>query len=347
MSSFTCLKVNGFSDCHVQGIAVDKNREYLYLSFTTSLIKTDFQGNIVGSVKGIIGHLGCLAYNPDDGRVYASLEHKDDIIGKGILEKLDKKIELPNSFYVVSFDADKIVRPDMDAEKDGIMKAVYLKDVCEDYMADGHKYGCSGIDGITFAPKPGETSGNYLYVAYGIYGDIKRKDNDYQILLRYDTENFAKYELPLEKNKLHTSGPDRADDKYFIYTGNTNFGIQNLEYDADNRCLFAAVYKGRKIRFPNYSMFAVDMGKCEKIKKLRGLDESAKTLDLKKFPFFSSRGSISGCRFLYGSTGMISLGKNRFLFSEDFKDYNGYGTEVCSYILDCEKGFIKKEIDIA
>ena len=76
MSSFTHLRVNGFSDCHVQGIAVDKNREYLYLSFTTSLIKTDFQGNIVGSIKGIIGHLGCLAYNPDDGRVYAHLNIK-------------------------------------------------------------------------------------------------------------------------------------------------------------------------------------------------------------------------------------------------------------------------------
>ena len=44
----------------------------------------------------------------------------------------------------------------MDAEKDGIMTAVYLKEVLNDYTAEGHRYGCSGIDGTTFAPMPGE-----------------------------------------------------------------------------------------------------------------------------------------------------------------------------------------------
>ena len=40
---------------HVQGIAVDKEKGYMYFSFTTTFVKTDMEGNVIGSVKG----LGC------------------------------------------------------------------------------------------------------------------------------------------------------------------------------------------------------------------------------------------------------------------------------------------------
>ena len=39
---------------HVQGIAVDAKREYVYLSFTTVLVKMDMQGNVVGTVTGFL-----------------------------------------------------------------------------------------------------------------------------------------------------------------------------------------------------------------------------------------------------------------------------------------------------
>ena len=39
---------------HVQGLAVDTKREYIYFSFTTMLIKMDMQGNVVGSVTGLL-----------------------------------------------------------------------------------------------------------------------------------------------------------------------------------------------------------------------------------------------------------------------------------------------------
>ena len=44
-----------------------------------------------------------------------------------------------------------------------------------------HRLGCSGIDGVTFAPAFGQSRDGkkYLYVAYGIYGDTLRTDNDY------------------------------------------------------------------------------------------------------------------------------------------------------------------------
>lgn len=344
MKVFSHLKIDGFSDCHVQGIAIDKKSEYMYFSFTTSLVKTDLSGNIVGSVKGIVGHLGCLAYNSEDCRVYGSLEYKNDSIGKRILKTENCAVSFDDRFYIVSFDVSKITRPDMDAEKDGIMTAVFLSEVGEDYNADGHRYGCSGIDGITFAPAPGEKEGNSLYVAYGIYGDTKRKDNDHQVILRYSPEELREYEKPLNQHKLHVSGPEKPQHKYFVFTGNTTYGIQNLEYYEDNNCLFAAVYKGRKFKYPNYSMYAIDLRQFSENKKLRGLRENGEVLGLRKLPFFRKFGKISGCNFPYGSTGMISLGDGRFLFSEDFRNENGHGTDIYSYKLYPEKGFIKEEI---
>ena len=65
---------------HVQGIAVDLERGYIYFSFTTKLLKMDFEGNLIGSVDGMTGHLGCLTVNPEDGRVYGSLEYKLSLI---------------------------------------------------------------------------------------------------------------------------------------------------------------------------------------------------------------------------------------------------------------------------
>ena len=174
---------------HVQGIAVDLERGYIYFSFTTKLLKMDFEGNLIGSVDGMTGHLGCLTMNPADGRVYGSLEYKDDAIGKGIRRTLDAGQVAPEDekdrtgFYVAIFDVDRITRPDMDAEKDRVMTTVYIKEAVDDYFATAenggrtveHRFGCSGIDGVTFAPRFGaKEGGDYLYVAYGVYGDTLR-----------------------------------------------------------------------------------------------------------------------------------------------------------------------------
>ena len=151
---------------HIQGIAVDKKREYIYCSFTTCLVKSDMNGNVVGSVKGLAGHLGCIAYNEEDGRVYGSLEYKHDKIGQDILDSQGNERDVEDGFYIVAFDIDKIDRMDMDAEKDGIMTAVYLQEVLDDYMAEGHRYGCSGIDGTTFAPLPGKVDGKKISLRF-------------------------------------------------------------------------------------------------------------------------------------------------------------------------------------
>ena len=137
---------------HLQGIAIDKAREYMYFSFTTCLIKADLKGNIIGSVTGLVGHLGCIAYNYEDGRVYGSLEFKHDSIGKGIMKHIGYENDVQDGFYMTCFDVEKINRMNMNAETDGVMRAVFLKEVFDDYSAEGHRFGCSGIDGTTFAP---------------------------------------------------------------------------------------------------------------------------------------------------------------------------------------------------
>ncbi len=61
----------------------------------------------------------------------------------------------------------------------------------------------------------------YLYVAHGIYNDIKRNDNDYQVILCYDTAEWNKHSLLLSQNNLHKSGFEKPLHKFFVYTGNT------------------------------------------------------------------------------------------------------------------------------
>lgn len=247
---------------HVQGVVVDTKRGYAYFSFTTSLVKTNLKGELIGSVDGFIGHLGCLDINPEDGRIYASLEYKNDQIGKGILKGLGDETKEQNkesSFYIAIFDGDKITRPGMSAEKDNIIHTVYLKEVADDYKATvrnkgkqvEHRYGCSGIDGIAFGPQFGQKRGkNFLNLAYGVYGDTSRTDNDYQVLLQYDPDNLRQYERPLSQTGFNKTGPDRPLNKYFLYTGNTSYGIQNLEYDPGTGYWLAAVYAGKKHRSP-------------------------------------------------------------------------------------------------
>ena len=313
---------------HVQGIAVDLERGYIYFSFTTKLLKMDLAGNLIGSVDGLTGHLGCLTMNPADGRVYGSLEYKDDAIGKGIRKTLDGESEGADQtgFYIAVFDVDRIVRPDMDAERDRVMTAVYVKEAVDDYFAEtvnggrtvAHRFGCSGIDGVTFAPRFGSgEEGDWLYVAYGIYGDTLRTDNDYQVLLAYDTKEWKRYEQPLSQSNLHKSGPAAPDRKYFVRTGNTSYGIQNLAYDPASGNLYAAVYKGKKPHYPNWSLFVIDGSKPARRESLQGFDTPTEGEVLSLVSAGASAEDIGGWNFKWGATGLCPLGGGYFYISEN------------------------------
>ena len=331
-----------FKAGHIQGIAVDAKQEYIYYSYTTMLIKTDRKGNIVGTVTGLLGHLGDLDYNAADGRVYGSLEYKNDAIGRGILNMEKSTRKLDNAFYIAIFDVDRINRVGMDAERDGIMTTVYLPTVLEDYLAkvttlEGekeHRLGCSGIDGVAFGPKFGKKGGKQLLtVTYGIYSDHKRSDNDYQVLLQYDVKKWKKYERPLSQENMHREGPARPNGEYFAYTGNTNYGVQNIEYDEDLKVWWLAVYAGSKPQFPNYNLFAID-GTIKPTKSaLKGVPyiDKANVLTLWDKGEQDSKTGIRGWRFGVGSTGIAYLGKGMYYFSHNYATKQGQGSNIRLY----------------
>jgi hypothetical protein len=181
---------------------------------------------------------------------------------------------------VAIFDVDKINRVGMNAERDGVMTTVLLKTVVEDYNAKvksksgevlAHRHGCSGFDGIAFGPSLDGSGKWMLTIAYGIYGDTKRTDNDYQILLQYDTKNWSKYEAPLSQDKMHKRGPSKPNGKYYVYTGNTRWGVQNLEYYKEKNLWLLACYPGKKSSFSNYSFFCVDGNRKPIVRPLYGV----------------------------------------------------------------------------
>lgn len=320
-------KIDGgaWSGGHVQGIAVDVKKGFVYYSFTTVLVKTDLQGRVVGSVKGLVGHLGCIDLNAEDGKVYGSLEFKNDAIGKGIFKSLGREgVPVENAFYIAIFDVDKIDRLDMDAEKDAVMTAVYLPQVVEYYEGKAsnglpHRYACSGIDGTSFGPFFGEAADapTMLMVACGIYGDVTREDNDNQMIFCYDWRKFPEVARPLSQDAPHHSGlyPEKT---CFFYTGNTDWGVQNLCYDPNTRYWLTCVYKGKKPQFPNYTTYLIDGTVAPRYEAVKGLDgEMGLVLTAAPAGLSHEESGTRGFRFPWGSTGVHALGDGRFYFSHN------------------------------
>ena len=329
------IATGGWRAGHVQGIAVDAKQGYVYLSFTTMLIKLDMQGNVVGTVTGFLGHLGCLDFNEEDGRVYGSLEYKNDAIGKGILKQEGVSKQLETGFYVAIFDGDKITREGMSAEHDGVMTSVLLKTVVEDFKAKvkgangellEHRHGCSGFDGISFGPAFDGSGKRLLTIAYGIYSDKNRTDNDYQVLLQYDTKNWAKYEAPLSQDNMHRQGPKKPQGKYFVFTGNTSWGVQNLEYDKDSNLWFLACYRGKKATFSNYTLFCVDGSKKAVKKPLQSVAYQKKgaVLSLAELGNVDPKnGAVRGWYNKLGAYGIHALGGGYFYLAAGGKNKQG------------------------
>ncbi|GFE82898.1 hypothetical protein GCM10011487_48980 [Steroidobacter agaridevorans] len=253
---------------HVQGIAVDVQGGYIYYSFTNLLAKYDFSGKLVGTVVGWTGHLGDLDFNPADGKVYGSLEYREH-----------------NAFYVAVIDVKRLDRVGIEASKSDIFQTVYLPEVAKDFLADldgdgktdgarDHRYGSSGIDGVAIGPAFGRVDGpRYLTAGYGVFGDTARDDNDHQVLIQYDVSDWAKYARPLNESDPHRSGPSAYRGKYFVRTGNTTWGVQNLSYDDSMQRWFMGVYQGKKNSFPNYLLFAVDARTQPKLGVLVGVPD--------------------------------------------------------------------------
>ena len=335
--------LSGFwKEGHVQGIAVDTEKGHIYFSFTTILLKTDFTGKPLGSVRNLAGHLGCITFDADRRKVYGSLELKHDAIGKGIIDRTGWNPSEEDNFYLVCFDADKIDRMELDAEKDGIMRAVWLKQVVEEYAAidpisgKKHHYGCSGIDGTAYGPVFGTEGAKKIMVAYGIYSETDRTDNDHNVILQYDPDIFDRYGLSLDQANPHHNGPEAPENRYFLYTGNTRWGVQNLEYDPASRCWLVCVYKGQKESFTNFPMFLIDGTVAPVCQALTGRPgEEGQVLTLANTAEIGLH-DLPGCAFPLGSTGVFAFGDGRFYFSDPIssKEEKTFSSTVQLYRLD-------------
>ena len=338
-----------FGRHHIQGIALDLEKGYLYCSFTTQLVKLTLDGKLVGSVGGLTGHLGCIAFNKADGKVYGSLEYKNDAIGKGIAAGG----HAADAFLMTVFEVDKIDRPDMDASADGVVRGVYLREVVEDYHGTGkntagetvpHRCGCSGIDGTAIGPMFGAAPGSkpYLFVAYGVYGDITRSDNDHQVLLGYDLDELNAAARPLDEAIRGAGAQLRPCGRYFVYTGNTTYGVQNLEYDAATHAYYMAVYPGKKPAFGNFSLFAVDAAVPPRRTPLRGLDEEGDLLTLAPAAHTDAQG-VTGWHYPWGATGLFCAGDGSWYISREGRDETGqYGNiHLCRW--DGKTPFVEVE----
>lgn len=334
-----------YREGHVQGIAVDTRRGFVYYSFTTMLLKTDLLGNPIGSVVRLAGHLGCITYDAARDRLYASLEMKHDAIGAGIIKRTGWDPTHEDAFYLASFDCAAITRMEMDAECDGVMLAVYLGDVVKDYLdvdeVSGmpHRYGCSGIDGIGFGPVFGDApdAPKKLMIAYGLYSDLLREDNDHQVILQYDPSVVDRYGRDLHQDLPHHSGPQNCEARYFFYTGNTVYGVQNLEYDAYSHNWFLAVYTGKKPQFAPFSMFFIDGSRKATSQALLGrAGERGLLLTSASIGQTGEQSTVRGCYFPYGQTGMMSLGDGSFYFSQNGgnREDKSFWTTICRYRYD-------------
>ncbi|MDR2253297.1 MAG: fibronectin type III domain-containing protein [Bifidobacteriaceae bacterium] len=309
---------------HVQGFTVDTDKGYVYYAYSKYFVKADLAGNVLGTMEDFHGHLGDLAYNPEDGRVYGSLFYWDDYtktVG-GSTQKYE------GAFYVAIIDVDKIDSMKMSAQTGGIMTAVFLHEVAKDYRVDRNgngtidsvfafspdgRYGAAGVDGIAFGPKFGSNSGKqYLTVAYSIFSHPLRVDNDYQILLQYDITDWAAYEEPVIEGQFHDNGPQGHDGKYFVLTGNQVFGAQNLTYDQSLDLWLITTYPTIKfLAYPLYTLFAIQASAPPTYKALHGVaNEKGQVLSLAPL---GRKHLLSGVRGWFSlSFGMESLGNGYF-----------------------------------
>ena len=354
------LDISSGVTTHVQGIAVNREKGELYYSFTTRFIRTDLKGNVLGTIDRIQGHLGAMTFNPVDGCVYASLECKDDEIGAGIAKKLGVPMWKTSYFYVAIIDVAKVDRIGMVPENDPVFRTVCIKEAMDDYAAEvpaagvlvqdpndrrpapaslKHRYGCAGIDGVTLGPAPGSASAKtsspgapaFLYVACGLYGDVTRSDNDYQIVLCYQLTQLKRYALTVSFGTMHTNGPSKPWRKFFVRTGNTTYGVQNLAYDPFTGYLLMAVYKGKKPSWPNYSLYAVDLAGKPFRARLEGTSYDTRRLwqlplAADGLPHESS--GVYGWNNKWGTTGLFPLGGGYYMISENYRGMET-GIEGC------------------
>ena len=265
---------------HLQGMCVDDDLRYMYVSYTNGIGKIDMKtGEVAGYLTGFDGglHIGCLAYY--DGHIYGSFEaqatHKFYIIQVdesqfwGVMDTREKWLDAVRVIllYEPTVDArDLMGDEEPEKTRDGIAGR---------NEEAGHRYSNAGIDGVTFGTYPGEfgkeNADVYMFVSYGTYwfgskdtGLGCRLDDEHIILQAYNTKDFLndqnQSQYLLELAYTDTTTPDQngvsnarslyyADDSIlharkalYVFVGNTQWGCQQIEYDRTTGDIWLSTY---------------------------------------------------------------------------------------------------------
>ncbi len=295
---------------HVQGADTDRYGDYFYYSFMDRLVKQDSKGRIVGSVTGFDGHLGDVAYNKQDGKVYATLT-----------SSTEKKC------YIAIFDPDAIT--DMNMTPAATCTFVYVGapiaalatsngyGLTDEWLTLGGKYGVTdAIDSCTFGPKFGADDGKY-YLTLGlgtvakateitVDGERKtavdRTDNDYLVLVQFDVSAWGDFAAP---TLAEASGPETFDGTFFHYYGYHDYGIQNLCYDAYQDIYFITAYDGSKgMDVTPYNFYAIDPSAAEEKTLIGNGDEKGMVVTSK---YGLGGGNYDKGYYFICGTGFVSL----------------------------------------
>ena len=256
---------------HLQGIAVDDELKYMFFSYTSALAVIEIAtGELVASIGGFGGgsfgtnggaHLGCIDYY--DGYIYGSLEYKSP--GKKFYLAIFDVNRLLAAGVGIS------IQDEAYDWNNPICTAVLLEEATRDFRApvdttlfsgqdefghatneanNGHWFACSGIDGVSMGKWPGGKDDEiYMIVAYGVYqfSSSPRNDNTYNVLSYYklsDIWNADGSQTDYNKTFTYQDGISQnwahdeeiwlsAAKNLYVYTGNTSYGSQNIEYEWD------------------------------------------------------------------------------------------------------------------
>ncbi|MBP5231602.1 MAG: hypothetical protein ILO68_07715 [Clostridia bacterium] len=148
-------------NCHMQGFTSDGKREYMYWSFTDSLVKTNMKGTMICQIHVGGGHFGGLDWH--DGKVYVSF------------------MRYPNPWtYFTDWQAFQIyVYDDKDLR---LLKIIDLSECVE--MKKEKRYGFQGIDGVAFGRVPGSDEMRMIVAVALETGE----EYDHQLFLEVDEE---------------------------------------------------------------------------------------------------------------------------------------------------------------
>lgn len=197
-------------DWHMQGFTSDDKHEFMYWSFTNSVVKTTINGTVICQTRCYDhGHLGGMDYH--DGKVYISfMADPSPWTYWGDW----------SAFYVYVYDAFDLK----------LLEKIEIPE-CKQYKKE-NMGGFRGIDGIAFGKAPG-TNDIRMFVAVAVEAGA---EYDKQYILQLD-ENY-------KVEKVHS-----------IKTGNTIFGIQNLDYEADTGCFWITTYAKSQKTDPQDTLF--------------------------------------------------------------------------------------------